>query len=166
MGDRLIWEGNNKGRYTTKDGCRELVQANSVPVQYLQNKKDAWGRIWSCRCVIPRVQVFLWRAVHGALAVSDELHKRISQINLICQRCEQENENIMHMLFFCPMARATWYASQFSLRVDGLPLDFNDTLLELTTNMEDEQITWFCNALWNLWKARNQELYAGKRGRP
>ncbi|KAF3332280.1 RNase H [Carex littledalei] len=50
-----------------------------------------------------------------------------------------------------------------ALRVSDLPLDFASALLEVTTVLEDTQITYFCNILWCIWKARNQEIFSSKK---
>lgn len=72
----------------------------------------------------------------------------------------------MHLFFFCPVARVTWFAFPFALRVHSLPLNFTTTLLDITQHFHDEQIVDFCNLLWNLWKARNEEVFAGKEPQP
>ncbi|XP_078170094.1 uncharacterized protein LOC144564360 [Carex rostrata] len=82
------------------------------------------------------------------------------------QICGSENETIMHTLFFCSATRATWYASQFALQVDGLPLNFAITLLEITKNMDISQIEAICNILRSRWKSRNDEIFQGTRADP
>lgn len=77
-----------------------------------------------------------------------------------------ESEYLMHLLFFCAGSRATWCASSFLIRVEALPLDFTTALINLTDNLEDQQIVKFCNILWCIWKGRNGELFAGKKLQP
>lgn len=122
--------------------------------------------IWKWEGLIPRVKTFLWRAIHGGLPTTAMLHARMRRIDPICPRCNIENEFLMHLLFFCPMARATWHASSFPLQVQNLPLDFTRTILMITKVLEPDQIVDFCNLLWQLWKARNNEVFAGKKISP
>lgn len=38
--------------------------------------------------------------------------------------------------------------------------------MEVTSSLEDTQIISFCNILWCIWKARNQEIFSGKKVAP
>jgi hypothetical protein len=62
----------------------------------------------------------------------------------------------MHLLFFCPSSRATWFASPLALRVEELPLEFKQALGYLAQLLlEEDKI-----------KARNAEILEGKRLHP
>lgn len=91
------------------------------------------------------------------------LNRRIHAINPGCQRCGQENEFVMHLLFYCPLSRVTWYGSHFSLQIEGLPLNFAQTLMEIIRDLTDEQIAEVCNMMWCLWKARNEDIFSGTK---
>lgn len=69
---------------------------------------------------------------------------------------------IMHLLFFCLVAQATWFASLIALRVEQLPLNYAATILIMAENSESDKLAYFCNTLWCLWKARNEHVIAGK----
>lgn len=84
----------------------------------------------------------------------------------MCQRCGTENEFLTHLFFFCSSSRATWFASNMALRVSDLPLDFTTAILEVTSSLEEGHITSFCNILWCIWKARNREIFSGKKETP
>lgn len=65
--------------------------------------------------------------------------------------------------FFSPISRAVWFASRFALRVSELPLNFAATLLMISERLEPKQLAYFCNILWVLWKARNEEFFSAKK---
>lgn len=94
------------------------------------------------------------------------MHHRIAAINPVCLVCGLENEYVMHVLFFCPFATATWFASQLALRVDYLPLNFTRTLLTMADNLNGEEMIMFANTLWCIWKARNEAVFAAKKPSP
>lgn len=115
LSDRLIWKESKTGNYMTKEGYAILVQQNNIPMVVSEFKVRAWHRIWALKNIIPRVKAFLWRAVHGGLAIAGEMHKRINSISALCPRCGKENEFLVHVLFSCELSRATWYISNFAL---------------------------------------------------
>lgn len=141
--DRLIW-------ILSKRGYNRLRNQIYTPRQQLPHVAEAWQKIWTWKDIIPRVRTFLWRALHDGLPTAATLHRRIHTINPVCTRCRQENEFLMHLLFYCPISRATWYGSQLSLQIEGLPLDFTQTLMAITANLTDNQISEVCNLLWCL----------------
>lgn len=127
--DMLIWHHSKGGKYTVKEGYVRLKTLRlSTPV-YEENKAAALKAIWQWKCIQPKVQLFLWRAIHDGLTTAQALHRRIRGIQPTCPRCGSENEFLMHLLFFCELSRVTWFPSEFALRVHDLPLDFATTLL-------------------------------------
>lgn len=107
LSDRLIWLPSKTGTYTAKQGYEMLRKLHRTPPVYAVPMKEALTKIWEWKGLIPRVRTFLWRAIHGGLPTTAMLHTRIRRIDPICSRCHIENEFLMHMFFFCPMARAT-----------------------------------------------------------
>jgi hypothetical protein len=78
------------------------------------------------------------------------LHRRIFRISLICSRCSAENEFLSHLFFFCPMSRAAWFGSRLQLRVDALPMDFNQALSAMIIGETDEDKRFVANMFWCL----------------
>lgn len=121
--DRLIWLCSQRGTYTTKDGYKKLKEQMLAPTQhYTEDQKRAWQRVWSNKEIIPRIKFFLWRAIHNGLPTLQKLHSRIPGINPRCKRCDSEDEFLMHTLFFCHIARQTWWVSELGLRVDSVSI--------------------------------------------
>lgn len=166
IGDRLLWMCSKTGNYSVKEGYRRLAQQMHTHYSYSEDQHMAWKRIWGTKGVIPRVQFFLWRIVHGGLPTMAALHRRIATINPRCSLCGVENEYDMHVLFFCPIARATWFSSQLALRVSALPLSFPRAYMAITDTLNDEERTTFANLLWCIWKARNEAVFSAKKPSP
>lgn len=164
--DRLLWLKSKRGRYSTKEGYNHLRQVSTLNSTYSQAQIDTWARLWKWRGPIPRVKAFIWRATHQGLPTMKALHRRIEEINPMCPRCGSEEECLMHLLFRCPISKATWYMSELGLRVEELPLDFVTTLIYVTDTLLETQIINFANILWCLWKVRNEEVFAAKKNPP
>ncbi|XP_078170749.1 uncharacterized protein LOC144565012 [Carex rostrata] len=143
----------------------ELLGVDAMQV-YEDITNEALGKIWTWKGILPRVRTFLWRAIHGALPTAAWLHARIRDINPVCKRCRAENEYLMHLFYYCPVSQATWQAAGLTLNVDDLPLNFTKTLLTVTQTMDERQTVNYCNLLWEVWKARNREVFEGKKTQP
>lgn len=128
-------------------------------VNYSQEHVTMWKRLWEWKGILPRVKTFLWRAIHEGIPTQMAMHMRIRSINPTCHRCGRENEFTMHAIFFCPATWATWCASQFPILVEILPLNFTSAFQVLTEAINIKQIPDFYNIIWNLWKARNEEIF-------
>lgn len=148
--DRLIWSENQCGKYKAKDGYEWLRRQNSTVQVYDNTTIEACALIWSWKKVIPRIKTFLWKGVHNGVPTAAALHTRIRSISPLCQRCESENEFLMHLLFFCDLSRATWFCSEFSLIIEHLPLNFPAAILYITKHLNEEQIVALCNLMWCL----------------
>lgn len=137
IGDRLVWQSSARGAYTTKEGYEKLCSQVQTAIQYTPNQIEAWKKIWKNKLIIPRIQFFPWRAIHDGLPTLGKLHARIPAINPKCTRCGLENEYIMHTLFFCHISRATWWASELGIRVDGLPLSLPTAMLSIMQGLNE-----------------------------
>lgn len=93
------------------------------------------ARVWSIP-TIPKIQIFLWRALSGALAVAESLISHGIQAELSCPLCGASSESINHVLFLCVPALKVWCLANFPLPLHG----FSDSLFE-TLNT--------CFLLWN-----------------
>lgn len=65
-----------------------------------------WKWIWKKGNILPRIRMFLWKLMHNALPLAKIIHARISKGDPTCAVCGQGEEDLIHMLFLCPFARA------------------------------------------------------------
>lgn len=131
IGDRLVWLSSKKGAYSTKEGYEKLRNQVQQTIQFTPTQFAAWKEVWANKLIIPRIQFFLWRAIHDGLPTLAKLHTRIPAVNPKCLRCGLENENLMHTLFFCQIARDTWRISALHIMVDHIPLSFPTTFMTI-----------------------------------
>jgi zinc-binding in reverse transcriptase len=131
-----------------------------------EERDPIWEALWHIKGVLPRVYFFLWRACHGELPTAQELHRRISRIQTLFERCNQENDFLNHLLFYCRGSRFVWFASSLALRIDEIPLGFRQALAHLAVVLSDEDKVKATNLLWCIWKAHNAKLLEEKRMNP
>lgn len=63
-----------------------------------------WDWVWTGTNLTPKLKVFLWRCVRGALPVRAILASRMRQVPATCPICNSHPETIMHALFHCDFA--------------------------------------------------------------
>lgn len=100
--DRIILLGTKKGKYTVKEGYEAISKANTVRPVNSNAQLKAFKSIWKWKEIVPRVRLFLWRALQNGLTTTHEMARRIRTIRPVCPHCSQENEFTMHLLFFLP----------------------------------------------------------------
>ncbi|KAJ4979386.1 hypothetical protein NE237_010166 [Protea cynaroides] len=124
--DIQFWNGDKYGRFSIKsaytlitniDADSDFNGASSWKISYWQSIPiRAWKRIWSSSTA-PKIMGFHWRAcVHGLASGEDLIHRKIP-IDPNCGICGEEKESIKHILFFCPIARVSWFRSNLSYRL-------------------------------------------------
>lgn len=61
-----------------------------------QNAFSSWGKVWALGFP-PKFMLFIWKVVHGILAVKDVLRRRSMDIDLECPLCKTEVETLEHL---------------------------------------------------------------------
>lgn len=166
--DCYIWAYSRQGAYTVKTGYEILVrekvlQAGQISQQE-QVRNNLKKKIWKMP-TLPKVRMFLWRAVSGALAVAERLNHRGLGVDTTCKLCHNGLETINHVLFQCSAASNTLSDAGIPLLVVTLQQSLEDNLTLVFNLMEDKSrpqnivraIPWI---LWLIWKSRNSILYA------
>lgn len=71
-------------------------------------------------------------------------------------------EDVNHLLFTCPFARACWFVGPLPMRSDELPQNLKEVIESLGPFLSQEQWTDFINSLWVLWRCKNDRASAGQ----
>ncbi|XP_020875872.1 uncharacterized protein LOC110227082 [Arabidopsis lyrata subsp. lyrata] len=169
--DDYVWAFNNNGDYSVKSGYWFITNHRLLPpVENIAQNAEInmlKRRIWNLKTE-PKIKLFCWRALSGALAVAERLSTRGIPLDTNCQICGTTTETICHVLFSCAV----------SSRILGLALvpapdqGFSSTSLltnfsHLLNVIEDKHIPeqtrisipW---VLWAIWKNRNRTIFEGK----
>ncbi|CAL1356041.1 unnamed protein product [Linum trigynum] len=74
--DCMIWADSKDGRYTARDGYRTWLGKHQQEVGDRSMGEPAiWNRLWAMH-VPPKVKIFMWKFMRGALATGEQVSKR------------------------------------------------------------------------------------------
>lgn len=118
--------------------------------------------IWNSK-VSPKLQLFLWKIVPGAITIGENLAKRGLLANITCRHCG-ELETTEHIFLHCNFTRQVWASQLWKLNFN--PSDcasFSEALLLSAgqTNLPPLGVTWnfFPWICWGIWTARNYRIF-------
>ena len=167
--DSYCWASNRTGVYSVKSGYeliywlenKDKFTAPSVSPSLFQILEECW-KIKTA----PKIQVFMWKSIKGAVAVSDRLQTRGIRIYDGCLLCGAEEETINHILFLCPYARQVWALSNVPIPSEGYKSTVHDNFKYLFSLRKNGKISVEIQAvfpwiIWFLWKNRNKLLFDG-----
>lgn len=168
--DFFIWNHTRSGEYSVRTGYR-LAEREAKKEAFTKGEtrpslNSIKDYIWSSDTA-PKIKIFLWKAVSGALPVADNLIGRGMKIDTRCQICGLEGESINHVLFVCSVARQIWASSNFPSPVNGFDPEsiFSNIFYVLKSRKNlliPEEIrrtgAWI---LWAIWKNRNTFFFEG-----
>lgn len=166
--DCFTWAFSKHGAYTVKTGFEVLMKAKMVPTSALSPREQSQivlkKRVWKIP-TLPKIRMFLWRAISGAMAVADRLNSRGLTVDLTCKLCIDGVETINHVLFQCSTASQIWSKAGLEAHPDISRQTLEENLAFALNSMEDHRlppivrraIPW---VLWLIWKNRNSVIYA------
>ncbi|XP_013654011.2 uncharacterized protein LOC106358754 [Brassica napus] len=168
--DYFIWNHTRSGEYSVKSGYwfaeREAKKDAFISGGLLPSLNGIKDLIWSTDSA-PKIRIFLWKVISGAIPVADNLIERGMKIDSRCQICGLEGESLNHALFVCTVAKQIWAESNFPHPEPGFDPSsvYSNIFYVLKTrrnNLIPEKIRrsgpWI---IWSIWKNRNSFLFEG-----
>jgi hypothetical protein len=126
-------------------------------------------RIWHSWAP-PRCKFFMWLAAWNRCWTADRLaHKGLDHLEL-CSLCDQEEENINHLLVNCVFARSVWFAVLSSVNLHSLAPDFQDYKLQDWWSRAEKRVqkqhkkgfnSLVILVAWCIWKHSNACIFYG-----
>ncbi|CAN1166059.1 Putative ribonuclease H protein At1g65750 [Linum perenne] len=155
--DDWVWGCEKSGVFTIKSAY-DLIGKIENPID-----ADRWKSVWKWRGP-SRVRFFLWLAAKGRLLTNAARHKRGLSQDATCPRCAAITEDSCHVLRDCPVAAETW---RQTARFDVTGAVWQGPYGEwLTFFLNSDASLLFGIVCHNLWKARNESIFANKRVEP
>ena len=166
--DKLSWPSTETGDYSTKTGYAAVLSSRTA--EDTVSTEDAsydWKKnVWKIQTA-PKIKLFIWKALHGALPVGEALKARGINTNGQCKRCNLP-ESIDHLLFHCDFASQVWESAPVSPSIEysgSIDLRSNWSSFCSRKNLPPTGISTGALApwiIWQLWLARNKLVFEGK----
>ena len=171
--DRCVWAYTKDGQYSVKSG-NWVLNREAAAMDIVSDETKALNKVkenvWLTNTA-PKIRLFLWRALFGALAVADCMRSHGLVINTLCPVCLVKEETVSHVLFECPLAASVWQISTLPQPENGFTCSTTENILHLLQLRTRESLPANMRAaipwiLWGLWKARNSSVFVGKNSDP
>ena len=159
------WRWTKNGEFSVKSA---YYIARSMKIEEKGNSskvetRTVWQQIWRAK-VPPKVRNFAWKAVHNALPVNTNLRKRQLNVDPICGRCGEKEEDVAHLLLMCKVSQRMWYLSPLRMDVaHNSTNSFKEWVLDkmqVCKNSDWWEIFWML--CWSLWLGRNDWSFKGR----
>ncbi|KAG7589319.1 Reverse transcriptase domain [Arabidopsis suecica] len=173
--DFMVWKHNKSGDYSAKSGYWLASQIAKEPLIRAATEQPSINflkeQVWKLQTE-PKIKVFLWKLLSGALPVGDLLSRRGMRLDGRCQVCGLDGESICHVLFSCSLPRQVWALSSFPAPSGGFEISSVFALIHHFLINRDN-LCWpkeirksFPWILWRIWKNRCCFLFQGKTFSP
>ena len=166
--DKLMWLKSATGEFTTKTGYSAALPLHLDQALLPQgNPCFNWKKnVWKLHTA-PKVKLFVWKTLHGALPVGEQLVARQIKVDGKCKLCGLP-ESIDHLFLHCNFAKQVWksapvwpsidYSGTIELRSEWNSLCSRQNLPPMGLSM-GALTPWI---LWQIWKARNSLVFKDK----
>ncbi|XP_033128722.1 uncharacterized protein LOC108872195 [Brassica rapa] len=166
--DSFVWLASRSGVYTAKSGyyvaaSMELA-ANRVEARPLPDQ-NLYKSIWASK-IPPKLHLFLWKIMQGALALGENLARRGILNNISCRHCG-EPETTDHLFLHGVFTRQIWSSHIWSSPFDPrLHATFAEAFIGSTaaTNLPPLGVATnlFPWITWGIWTARNYYVFENR----
>jgi hypothetical protein len=159
--DRHVWIHSSSGQFSSKS-CYRAFFMGSITF-------EPWKRLWKTWAP-PKCKFFLWLAIRNKCWTADRLQKRGLDYPEVCPLCDQDSENIQHLLCTCIFGRQFWYYILSSLGLANLSPASNESTFadwweKVCKQVHKSKRRGFNSIIilgaWCLWLHRNKAVFDG-----
>ena len=108
--DTLLFTYAKNGNFSVRKAYQMLKGATGT-----EPDKKLWDRVWTGNNLSPKLKVFIWRCIKGALPVRAILSYRLRHFSSDCPLCQSQSETVMHTLFHYEFAKRFWLIDRKSV---------------------------------------------------
>ncbi|CAA7045734.1 unnamed protein product [Microthlaspi erraticum] len=162
--DKLAWLPQDSGEYSVKSGyytARARKFPDNLPTTTTEFN---WiTEVWDGNFA-PKLKIFLWKAVQGALPVGDNLAIRGMTFQAACIHCGRP-ESTLHMLFHCNLAQEVWSMAPFRNQISSggiMNLKAGIKVLNVLISLPPMGLRTGTLApwiMWSIWMSRNNRIF-------
>ena len=117
MEDKILFKGSRNDAFSVKSMYRVLDCSPQVAFPF----RSIWNPV-----ILPRMGFFTWEASWGKVLTLDQLKRRGRALANRCFLCEEDEEDINHLLLHCKKARMLW---DLLLSIVGTSWVFPDSVI-------------------------------------
>ena len=154
--DSLYWPWEHDGRYSCKTGYRFLKEDEvgfQVPV-HQEHGEGLWKKVWALDCP-NKIKNLIWRASRNSLPTKCNLYRRTVITEHCCDRCKEESEDMLHVVWSCKKLDGVWGAnSLWNFRNQQSFASFSELLAWVFDHQRKPGL--FAFIIWSIWHQRNQ----------
>lgn len=152
--------------YSTRSGYVVAIEVlgSDSPEQQVHQGFNWFKSVWSIPTT-PKIQVFIWKAIQGALPTGDNLRKRGLLQHTTYIHCGGAGTTEYLFLHF-PFAKLVWSVVPLKLQFDPDLFSSFVSALEAASwtwlppcGISGDVFSWIC---WNKWTTRNKLLFESR----
>ncbi|KAF4378897.1 hypothetical protein G4B88_008367 [Cannabis sativa] len=106
--DSLVWKPTKDGSFSVKEAYKAITSVHGH-----NTDRRLWRLIWS-KYIHFRHSIMIMRALMGCLPTKDKLPFVNDKMYPLC---DSASEEVMHLFWDCPLARALWFRGPFPLNL-------------------------------------------------
>jgi hypothetical protein len=163
--DMFTWPMTNDGNYSVKSGYQAIqdwkAETQGPSTSNTTNLKPMWKKIWKLK-IPPKYATFIWRLLHKALPLQDNLRKRGINCYPLCPRCNDTIEDHHHVFCGCEWAKQTWFASALTINFNQQQTNLCNWLEECLEKTNTQSLELICALCYHIWKARNLLVFQNR----
>jgi hypothetical protein len=126
--DEFSWPLTKDGSYTVKSGYQAIQDwkedRGGASTSNNNKTNPTWKKLWQLK-IPPKHTTLMWRILHQALPVQDNLRKRGINCYPLCVRCNTKIEDQNHVFSECDWVKQVWFGSTLTIRLNNQNLDFS-----------------------------------------
>ncbi|XVE86623.1 hypothetical protein DITRI_Ditri18aG0048900 [Diplodiscus trichospermus] len=160
--DTYVWHYTTNGCYTVKSGYH--IALNLITNATALSLPGRWPKLWNLQ-MPAKAKKFLWRLCRGCLPTKEALRLRGVQVPLTCSMCSCNIEDLWHLFYACPFAKACFKEANILNLVDS-QAHISNNMAELVFNVwehgNESDCKKFGVILHGIWKSRNDKIWGSE----
>ncbi|CAN1824589.1 Putative ribonuclease H protein At1g65750 [Linum perenne] len=149
--DRMVWGLEKDGRFSVKSAYNMLIEFN------LDEGSSDWARVWDWDGP-NKGRHFHWLVTHEKLMTNMERAKRIITVDTTCYQCNQQGEDVDHVLRGCDFAKGVWL-KVLPEAVSAFQSSWSFKHWWSSNLGNKRSIQLFGFVAWLLWRRRNRMIF-------
>ncbi|KAH9695348.1 putative reverse transcriptase/RNA-dependent DNA polymerase [Citrus sinensis] len=162
--DQYLWHYDKYGKYSVKSGYQIALKLKCPDSPCSSDSSlSQWNVIWAAE-LPEKIKIFMWRAVKNLLPTTSNLWRRKIVGSPICRRCGVKNEDVIHALLDCKVAKKVWRNAGCAEEIEKLvQQDLMAVLVEIQRKKGKKELELIVVLCWTIWYSRNLFIFENKR---